>query len=61
MGWSITARRLCLLLLPVAVPVWLVALSLAIVCACAAEIGRWLSHLWNAPPKPQRHRYGYGR
>jgi hypothetical protein len=64
MRWSITARRLCLLVLPIAVPAWIVAMVCCLVFACASELGGGVRILWSAPAKSRRYAYRayrYGR
>ena len=62
--WSIQTRRLFVLLLPLAVPAWAVAVVIAVTCVCAAPFGNGLRHFWTAPPNKRSNDYryyGYGR
>lgn len=54
--WRLTTRRIFLLLLPAALPLWLAALFVLVVLKAFGAVFEPLVMLWNAPP---RHSVGY--
>lgn len=58
-SWSVTARRLFVMMFPVSVPVWvgIVAMLLAVMAIRAS----WapLAEFWNAPPRRRYKTYQY--
>ena len=54
--WQLTTRRIFLLLLPAALPLWLAALSALVVLKAFGAVFAPLVMLWSAPP---RHSVGY--
>jgi hypothetical protein len=63
MTWSVRTRRLFVLLLPIAVPVWVAAFAAMVVGAIAGDICAAVRRFWSAPPRKRtRHNsYGYER
>jgi hypothetical protein len=54
--WPRWVRRLFVLTLPIALPLWMVAALLLAVLSCLGEIAQPLHRFWSAP---QRYRYSY--
>ena len=59
MRWSIKARRLFLVSLPLAIPAWILAVIATLILGHAMEIQQVLRQAWNAPPKRRHARYSY--
>ena len=52
--WSVWARRLFLVGLPIAIPLWLMAFVVLAASAILKSIMRSISSYWNDPPKRLR-------
>ena len=65
MRWSIKARRVFMVVLPLAIPVWLIAVMSVLVLGFTLEAAKAIKHAWNAPPEQRRvssySYYGYGK
>lgn len=60
LSWPIALRRTAILTFPVAIPLWLVLLALAMVASIARDAAGAVRYYWTEPPK-RRGRAYYGR
>jgi hypothetical protein len=62
MTWSITVRRIALILLPAAIFIWILLIAATIFAISVRSLGSGLSRLWNKKPihlVAKYNQYGY--